>query len=150
MKLTIHEFLTLDGVMQGPGGAEEDRSGGFERGGWLVPHVDQDFGEIVSAWFAPAEAILLGRTTFELMRPYWKQFPDQDNPVAKALNGMPKYLVSSTVTDPDWGDTRCFRASRSRRCESSRRERAASSRSTGAGSSRARSTPPASSTSTGC
>jgi dihydrofolate reductase len=105
MKLTIHEFLTLDGVMQGPGGAEEDTSGGFERGGWLVPHVDQGFGEIVNDWFERTEAILLGRTTFELMRPYWKQFPDQDNPVAKALNGMPKYLVSSTVTDPDWGDT---------------------------------------------
>jgi dihydrofolate reductase len=105
MKLTIHEFLTLDGVMQGPGGAEEDTSGGFERGGWLVPHVDQDFGEIVSGWFAPAEAILLGRTTFTAMRGYWTQVTDPNNPVAAALNGLPKYLVSSTVTDPDWGDT---------------------------------------------
>jgi dihydrofolate reductase len=105
MKLTIHEFLTLDGVMQGPGGSEEDTSGGFERGGWVVPHVDAGFGEIVDSWFPRAEAILLGRTTFELMRPYWSRFPDPDNPVAKALNGLPKYLVSSTVSDPDWGDT---------------------------------------------
>ena len=96
---------TLDGVMQGPGGAEEDRSGGFARGGWLVPHVDQDFGEIVSSWFARAEAILLGRNTFMAMRGYWTQVTDPDNPAAVALNGLPKYLVSSTVTEPDWGDT---------------------------------------------
>ena len=105
MQLTVHEFLTLDGVMQGPGGAEEDRSGGFARGGWLVPHVDQDFGEIVSSWFARAEAILLGRNTFMAMRGYWTQVTDPDNPAAVALNGLPKYLVSSTVTEPDWGDT---------------------------------------------
>jgi dihydrofolate reductase len=105
MQLTVHTFLTLDGVMQGPGGADEDRSGGFTRGGWLVPHVDQDFGEIVNSWFPRAEAILLGRNTFMSMRGYWTQVTDPDNPVGVALNGLPKYLVSSTVTDPNWGDT---------------------------------------------
>lgn len=105
MQLTTHTFLTLDGVMQGPAGAKEDRSGGFTRGGWLVPHVDQDFGEIVSRWFARAEAILLGRSTFMAMRDYWTQVTDPNNPASVALNGLPKYLVSSTVTQPNWGDT---------------------------------------------
>jgi dihydrofolate reductase len=105
MELTVHTFVTLDGVMQGPGGAEEDPSGGFTRGGWLVPHVDQDFGEIVSSWFTRADAILLGRTTFMAMRGYWTQVTDPGNPVGVALNGLPKYLVSSSVTDPEWGDT---------------------------------------------
>jgi dihydrofolate reductase len=105
MELTLHTFRTLDGVMQGPGGAEEDTSGGFTRGGWLLPHVDQDFGEIVSGWFERAQAILLGRNTFLAMRGYWTQVRDPENPVAVALNGLPKYLVSSTVSEPGWGDT---------------------------------------------
>jgi dihydrofolate reductase len=105
MQLTVHTFLTLDGVMQGPGGSEEDTSGGFTRGGWLVPYIDQDFGEIVDGWFARAEAILLGRSTFVMMREYWTQVTDPDNAVGVALNGLPKYLVSRTVTEPGWGDT---------------------------------------------
>ena len=105
MQLTVHTFVTLDGVMQAPGGAEEDTSGGFAHGGWLVPHVDEVFGEIVNDWFARATSILLGRNTFLAMRGYWPLVTDPDNPVATALNGLPKYLVSSTMDDPAWGDT---------------------------------------------
>jgi dihydrofolate reductase len=105
MKLTLHTFLTLDGVMQGPGGADEDRSDGFTRGGWLVPYADEVMGEIVDSWFARAEAILFGRTTFAMMREFWPQVTDPDDTAAAALNRLQKYVVSSTLRDPDWSPT---------------------------------------------
>jgi dihydrofolate reductase len=105
MKLVVHTFLTLDGIMQGPGGADEDRSGGFDRGGWLVPYADSDMGEIVESWFARTEAILLGRRTYETMRAYWSQVTDPANGAAAKLNHGRKYVVSKTLTKADWGDT---------------------------------------------
>jgi dihydrofolate reductase len=105
MRLTIHAFLTLDGVMQGAGGVDEDTSGGFERGGWLVPFVDEGFAEIVGGWFERTDAVLLGRTTYDRMYPYWSQVDDPGNPAAVKLNGRPKYVASRTLTDPEWRHT---------------------------------------------
>jgi len=105
MELSINVFVTLDGVMQGPGGVEEDTSNGFASGGWLVPLAEGMDTAIGDAWFANTDAILLGRTTFELMKPYWTSVTDPENETAIALNTFPKFVVSSTLIEPDWGDT---------------------------------------------
>ena len=108
MQLTVHEFLTLDGVMQGPGGPDEDASGGFTAGGWGVPWFDDETGAIVDTWFARTEAVLLGRSTWEMMRPYWIQVTDPDNRVATVLNTFPKHVVTSSPLTPEWGDSRAI------------------------------------------
>lgn len=106
MRLTVHEFITVDGVVQGPGGPDEDPSDGFTAGGWAVPYTtDEEFGEIVTGWFARAGALLFGRTTFELMRGFWPDVTDPADPVAGALNALPKYVVSGTLTDAGWEPT---------------------------------------------
>ena len=109
MKLVTHTFLTLDGVMQAPGGAEEDRSGGFGCGGWLIPFSDAEMGEIAASWFARTEAILLGRNTYETMRACWSRVTDPANGAAAKLNHGRKYVVSNTLTGADWGDTTVLR-----------------------------------------
>ena len=101
MKLTLNTFLSLDGVMQGPGGPDEDRSGGFEHGGWVVPFVDDDFGGIVAGWFAETDEVLLGRTTYDMMHPFWSEVTDPADLVAAKLNTRPKHVVSTTLRDSD-------------------------------------------------
>ncbi|TWF80441.1 dihydrofolate reductase [Pseudonocardia hierapolitana] len=103
MKLIVHEFVSLDGVMQSPGSPEEDAGGGFDRGGWQVPFtVDEDFGRIVGGWFDHADEFLLGRSTYEMIRGFWSHVTDPGDVVAAKLNGLPKHVVSSTLTDPGW------------------------------------------------
>jgi len=112
MELSVNVFVSLDGVMQGPGGPDEDRSNGFEYGGWLVPHAADGQLDPVDGWFRQADAILLGRSTFEMMRTFWSQVTvEPDNIVSTALNTWKKYVVSNTLSDADaaWGDTTVLR-----------------------------------------
>jgi dihydrofolate reductase len=112
MELSVNVFVSLDGVMQGPGGPDEDRSNGFEYGGWLVPHAGEGQLDPVDGWFREADAILLGRSTFEMMRAFWSQVAvEPDNIVSTALNTWKKYVVSNTLSDEDaaWGDTTVLR-----------------------------------------
>ncbi len=102
MKLTVHTFVSLDGVMQGPGGADEDRSGGFDHGGWVVPFVDDDFGAVVSEWFTHTDEILLGRSTYDMMSAFWSTVTDPGDFVAAALNTRPKHVASTTMTEASW------------------------------------------------
>ncbi|MFD1933081.1 dihydrofolate reductase family protein [Nonomuraea mangrovi] len=111
MEISVHTFVSLDGVMQGPGGVQEDPSNNFQRGGWLVPHSADGQLDPVDGWFRQADAILVGRKTFEMMRTYWSQVTDPDNIVATALNTWQKYVVSNTLSDADaaWGNTTVLR-----------------------------------------
>jgi dihydrofolate reductase len=105
MRLTLHTFLTLDGVMQAPGGPDEDRSGGFEHGGWSFPYGDDDFGAAVVSRFEHADAFLLGRKTYDIFSGYWPQHDNPADPVAGKLNRLPKHVASTTRTSFDWHNT---------------------------------------------
>jgi dihydrofolate reductase len=104
-RLTIATFMTLDGVMQAPGGPDEDRDGGFEHGGWSFAYFSEDMGDVISEAFGNAECFLLGRRTYEIFAASWPSFPEQDDPVASSLNTLPKYVVSTTLKNADWQPT---------------------------------------------
>jgi dihydrofolate reductase len=109
MKLTTITHVSVDGVMQGLGGGDEDRRDGFERGGWALPLFDNEAETFLAEVFQRADAFLFGRRTYEIFAGSWgtgSWGTDQGkNPISVALNTMPKYVASTTLTDPQWADT---------------------------------------------
>ncbi|HYJ60266.1 MAG TPA: dihydrofolate reductase family protein [Actinomycetota bacterium] len=107
-KLVVVEFLSLDGVYQAPGHPDEDREGGFEHGGWQMHYFDDVMGEQAMKGIAETDAQLFGRKTFEKMAAFWPTAP-ADDPFAKHLNGVQKYVASTTLGDPEWQPTTVIR-----------------------------------------
>ncbi|TDD79128.1 dihydrofolate reductase family protein [Actinomadura rubrisoli] len=109
MKLTTITHVTVDGVMQGLGGPDEDRTGGFERGGWALPLFDNEVQTFLGQAFQRADAFLFGRRTYEIFERSWGTgswgAEQGDNPISVAVNTRPKYVASTTLTDPQWADT---------------------------------------------
>ena len=105
MKLTTVTHVSVDGVMQGLGGADEDRRGGFERGGWAIPLFSGEAATFLDEAFQRADAFLFGRRTYEIFAGSWGAGMDPGNPVGEALNTRPKYVASTTLTDPQWANT---------------------------------------------
>ncbi|MFG1817808.1 dihydrofolate reductase family protein [Kribbella sp. NPDC049174] len=105
MKLTTVTNVSVDGVMQGLGGSDEDRRGGFERGGWALPLFDEEAERLLGEVYQRADAFLFGRQTYEIFAGYWGTMEDLSSPIAGALNSRPKYVASSTLTEPEWADT---------------------------------------------
>jgi dihydrofolate reductase len=103
-KLVVGTFVTVDGVMQGPGGPDEDRDGGFEHGGWNVPFWDEGMGKLMDEQMSRGDALLLGRKTYEIFASYWPKVGDEE-PTAAKLNRMDKYVASRTLSSVDWHNT---------------------------------------------
>ena len=106
MKLSTMTQVTVDGVMQGNGGAsDEDRREGFERGGWAMGVFDDETFTFISETYQRADAFLFGRRTYELFAGYWGARGDLEHPIVGALNTKPKYVASTTLSNPQWADT---------------------------------------------
>jgi dihydrofolate reductase len=102
VKLIVNEFLSLDGVMQAPGDPDEDRTDGFAHGGWQRPYFADDFAKVAFEGMRETDGYLFGRRTYEIMAAFWPSQPDSD-PFAASLNGLPKYVASTTLSEPlEW------------------------------------------------
>lgn len=109
MKLTTVTTISVDGVRQGLGAADEDRRGGFERGGWALPLFDEEVERFLGQVYRRADAFLFGRRTYEIFAASWGTGSwgagQGDNPISVALNTRPKYVASATLGEPRWADT---------------------------------------------
>ena len=107
-KLIVSEFMTLDGVMQAPGGKDEDRDGGFEHGGWTIPYWHDDIGKSFGALMADTDAFLLGRRTYVTHAEAFEPLPAGDV-FGDMMNAPKKYVVSRTLKAPIWRNTTIIR-----------------------------------------
>lgn len=103
-ELVVNMFMSLDGVLQAPGGSEEDREEGFQYGGWQAPYFDEESGKAIGDHIAGMEALLLGRKTYEIFAGYWPNQPAED-PIATRLNAAPKYVASRTLDTVGWANS---------------------------------------------
>lgn len=101
-KLTVLTFISLDGVMQAPGGPDEDTSGGFRYGGWTVPYFDELLGEVMDEQIQPPFDLLLGRKTYDIFASYWPHQDEATSSIAKIFNAAKKYVVSTQSFAPEW------------------------------------------------
>ena len=104
-KLVVGTFLTLDGVMQAPGGPNEDREGNFRHGGWLAPYFDEQLVEIMTEWTKRAGAFLFGRKTYEIFAASWPKSTDPADEIATVLNTRPKFVASRTLDKVTWNNS---------------------------------------------
>jgi dihydrofolate reductase len=107
-RLIVHEFVTMDGVMQAPGGKDEDRDGGFEHGGWTLPYWHDDIGGSFVALMKDVDAFLLGRRTYVTHAAAFEPMPAGD-PFGDLMNPPKKYVVSKTLQKPQWRNTTIIR-----------------------------------------
>jgi len=106
MKLTTNTNVSVDGVMQGLGGPDEDRRGGFERGGWVMDKFDVEAMAALDEIYGRADAFLFGRRTYEIFAGSWGTLDElRTHPIGVALNTRPKYVASTTPFDPEWANT---------------------------------------------
>ncbi len=110
LKLVVQTFLTLDGVYQAPGGADEDTSGGFKYGGWQMQFWDADGDKVMNQQIAETDALLLGRITYQIFAGYWPNEPGSE-PIARKFNSIPKFVFSKTLKKADWKGTTLFNGS---------------------------------------
>ena len=109
-KVIVNEFMSLDGVAQAPGGVDEDTSGGFEHGGWHLRYFDDLSQKRVLEGIVEAGGFLLGRRTYEIFAMYWPNAPEEEQVIAEPLNTKPKYVASTTLSDPlEWQNSTVLR-----------------------------------------
>jgi dihydrofolate reductase len=108
MNISVTQFVSLDGVSQGPGSRDEDVSDNFQRGGWFVPYLDETFVKQASDWLDLADGLLLGRRTYDAFARDWPQIAEPD-PFTVRMNSLPKYVVSNTLTAGSWNPTEVLR-----------------------------------------
>jgi dihydrofolate reductase len=109
MKLVVSTFVSLDGVYQGPGSPDEDRSDGFSRGGWFVPYMEPSFLSQARTWLERAGGLLLGRRTYESFARDWPEMNKPDDAIGLMMNRLPKYVASATLDETPWGPATVLR-----------------------------------------
>ena len=112
-KIRTANFVSMDGVMQAPGGPAEDPSGGFRFGGWVFPHFDERSGELMGRAMGEDYDLLLGRRTYEIFAAYW---PHQDDEIGRTFNAVNKYVAAGPDTRLDWAHSHRLEGDLPRRC----------------------------------